>query len=148
MRVTEVWVQLVEDRNGKVKAFCSITFDNAFVVRDLKIIEIEDGSGDNKRLFVAMPSRKLSAKCGRCGHKNHVEAHYCNYCACQLPEGRKFVNKYGQVKIHADVAHPITQEYRQIIQDAVLAEYYKELELSKNPDYKTKHCNSSSFRED
>ncbi len=37
---------------GKLKGIVSVTFDNAFAVHDIKVIE-----GDN-RLFVAMPSRR------------------------------------------------------------------------------------------
>jgi stage V sporulation protein G len=50
MNITEVRVSPRED--GKLKAFASITLDNCFVIRGLKIIE---GQG---RLFVAMPSRR------------------------------------------------------------------------------------------
>ncbi len=37
---------------GKLRGIVSVTFDNAFAVHDIKVIE-----GDN-RLFVAMPSRR------------------------------------------------------------------------------------------
>ncbi len=50
MQVTEVRVYPVDEE--KLKAFVTITLDDCFVIRDLKII-----SG-NKGLFVAMPSRK------------------------------------------------------------------------------------------
>ena len=50
MDVTEVRVFPVEE--DRLKAYVTITFDNCFVVRDLKVI---DG---NKGLFVAMPSKK------------------------------------------------------------------------------------------
>ena len=52
--VTEVRVKLTDDPRNKLKAYCSITIDQAFVVRDLKIIEGHRGP------FVAMPSRKLA----------------------------------------------------------------------------------------
>ncbi|MBI5197542.1 MAG: septation regulator SpoVG [Nitrospirae bacterium] len=50
MEVTEVKVFPVNE--DKLKAYVTITFDNAFIVRDLKVIEGNNG------LFVAMPSRK------------------------------------------------------------------------------------------
>jgi stage V sporulation protein G len=50
MEVTEVKIFPVEE--DRLKAYVSITFDNCFVVRDLKVI-----SGNNG-LFVAMPSKK------------------------------------------------------------------------------------------
>ena len=64
MQITEVRIKLMEDGyNGRLRAFASITFDNAFVVRDLKIIE------GTKGLFVAMPYRDLTDRCD-CGSKN------------------------------------------------------------------------------
>ena len=57
MEITEVRIKLMEDNNERLQAFCSVTFDDAFVVRDLKIIEGTKGS------FVAMPSRKLTDRC-------------------------------------------------------------------------------------
>ncbi|MBD3160780.1 MAG: septation regulator SpoVG [Candidatus Eisenbacteria bacterium] len=50
MTITEIRVTLRND--NKLKAFVSITLDNCFVIRGLKIIQ------GNKGLFVAMPSRK------------------------------------------------------------------------------------------
>ena len=50
MEITEVRVYPVDDE--KLKAFVTITFDDSFVVRDLKIIN------GNSGLFVAMPSKK------------------------------------------------------------------------------------------
>jgi stage V sporulation protein G len=50
MEITEIRISLRDD--NKLKAFASITLDNSFVIRGLKIIEGAKG------LFVAMPSRK------------------------------------------------------------------------------------------
>ena len=66
MEITEVRIKLMEEPGERLKAFCSITFDNCFVVRDLKIIDGSNGP------FVAMPSRKLTAHCPGCGMKNHL----------------------------------------------------------------------------
>lgn len=51
MEITDVRVRKVA-KEGKMKAVVSVTFDNEFVVHDIKIIEGEKG------LFIAMPSRK------------------------------------------------------------------------------------------
>ena len=51
LRITEVRVSLRDD--AKLKAFASITIEDCFVIRGLKVIE-----GNNNRMFVAMPSRK------------------------------------------------------------------------------------------
>lgn len=50
MQVTEVRVFPVNEE--KLKAYVTITFDDSFVVRDLKVIK------GNSGLFVAMPSKK------------------------------------------------------------------------------------------
>lgn len=52
MNITDVRVRKIKD-DGKMKAVVSVTFDDAFVVHDIKIIEGQSG------LFVAMPSRKV-----------------------------------------------------------------------------------------
>lgn len=80
MQVTEVRIRKVE-AEGKLKAYVTVTFDNCFVVHNVKIIEGKTG------LFIAMPSRKTAN---------------------------------GEYK---DVAHPISPEFRNALQDKILAEY-------------------------
>jgi len=83
MEITEVKVFPVNE--DRLKAYVTITFDDAFVVRDLKIIKGHDG------LFVAMPSKK---------------------------------RKDGQFK---DIAHPLNQETREKIEEAIFAAYEDEV---------------------
>ena len=132
MEITEVRIKLVEDSDDRLQAFCSITFDNCFVVRDLKIIEGSDGP------FVAMPSRKLTAHCPECGYKNHLRAKYCNQCSVRLPSSRgpEFA---GRTKLYADIAHPIHSDCRDVIQRRVIEEFEAELDRAENPDYKSRY---------
>ena len=51
MQITDVRIRKIAS-DGKMKAIVSVTFDNEFVVHDIKIIEGQNG------LFIAMPSRK------------------------------------------------------------------------------------------
>ncbi|MDO5780246.1 MAG: septation regulator SpoVG [Clostridium sp.] len=51
MTITDVRIRKIASE-GKMKAVVSITFDNEFVVHDIKVIEGQNG------LFIAMPSRK------------------------------------------------------------------------------------------
>jgi stage V sporulation protein G len=83
MEITEVRVYPTNEE--KVKAYATITFDDCFIVRDLKIINGTNG------LFVAMPSKK---------------------------------RKDGKFK---DMAHPLNNETRKMIELRVLDEYEKEL---------------------
>ena len=85
MEITEVRVSLRDE--PKLKAFVNVTFDNAFVIRGLKVI-----SG-NKGYFVSMPSRK----------RNNGT--------------------------HQDIAHPINNDMRRLIEDKVLAAYENELKV-------------------
>jgi stage V sporulation protein G len=82
VEITEVRIKLMEEASERLQAFCSITFDNSFVIRDLKIIDGSNGP------FVAMPSRKLTAHCPQCGCKNHLRAAHCNQCGVRLAEDR------------------------------------------------------------
>src|SRR4051812_30784921 len=115
--------------NERLQAFCSVTFDDAFVVRDLKIIEGTKGS------FVAMPSRKLTDRCHSCGCKNHLRARHCNQCGAKLDENRAIRDADGRAKLHADIAHPINSACREVIQSAVLKTFHEEKERSKQPGY-------------
>src|SRR5262245_53582753 len=117
------------NENERLQAFCSVTFDDAYVVRDLKIIEGTKGS------FVAMPSRKLTDRCPACGSKNHLRSRFCNQCGCKLDEDRATRDADGRVKLHADIAHPINSACREVIQTAVLKAFQAEKERSKQPGY-------------
>lgn len=83
MKITDVKVFIVNE--DRLKAYVSITIDDVFVVRDLKIIQGHSG------LFVAMPSKK---------------------------------RKDGQFR---DIAHPLNQDTRSEIEDAVFSAYESEL---------------------
>ncbi len=53
MKITDVRVRKVTEE-GKMKAIVSVTFDDEFVVHDIKIIDGQNGH------FIAMPSRKMA----------------------------------------------------------------------------------------
>lgn len=82
MKITDVRVRMVS-KDEKLKAVASVTFDECFVVHDIKVISGRDG------LFISMPSRKT-------------------------PEGE-----------YKDIVHPINTETREMIREAILAEYEK-----------------------
>jgi stage V sporulation protein G len=130
MEISEVRVKMVQNKDDRLKGFCSMTIDNEFVVRDVKVIEGTSG------LFVAMPSRKMSDHCGKCGGKNHLRARFCNNCGAQLQENRARKDTKGRMKLHADIAHPINAECRKNIQETIVAAFEEELEKSKQPGYK------------
>lgn len=54
MKITDVRVRIVKKDDSKLKAVASVTFDDCFVVHDIKVIEGNEG------YFIAMPSRKTN----------------------------------------------------------------------------------------
>jgi len=129
VEITEVRVKLMDEPGERLQAFCSITFDDAFVIRDLKIIE--GGTGP----FVAMPSRKLTAHCAHCGCKNHLRAVYCNQCGARQKEQQLGKDDEGRAKLYADIAHPINSSCREMIQQRVIQAFEEERARSKLPGY-------------
>lgn len=139
MEITEVRIKLMEDPHDRLQAFCSITLDGSFVIRDLKIIQGAKGS------FVAMPSRKLTDRCPRCLTKNHLRAFYCSQCGAKLDEERATRDTDGRAKLYADIAHPINCDCRELIQKKVLEAYELEIVRSKEPGYV---CTYDDYGED
>lgn len=133
MQITEVRIKLMEEPGERLKAFCSITFDDCFVIRDLKIIE---GSGGP---FVAMPSRKLTAHCPSCRCKNHLRAAYCNQCGARLRETQPAKDDEGRAKLYADIAHPINSACREAIQGRVIAAFEEEKTRARLPGYRSSY---------
>ncbi len=123
MEITEVRVFLKDSPDKKLKAYATVTFDNAFVVRNIKVIEGTSGH------FIAMPSRKVKHPCPKCGFKNESRSKYCNQCGGQLPVVSVPVGSdpaSGAQMEHKDIAHPITQSFREYLQKRVLDAYNQE----------------------
>ncbi len=54
MKISDVRVRIAKKSDSKLKAIASVTFDDCFVIHDIKVIEGNEG------YFIAMPSRKTS----------------------------------------------------------------------------------------
>jgi stage V sporulation protein G len=117
MEISDIRVRIVGDPDERLKAVCSITLAGEFVVRDIKVVEGATG------LFVAMPSRKLTAACPKCRTQNHLRARCCNDCGAKLPPARIPADANGREKSHRDIAHPINATFRQELQARVIAAY-------------------------
>lgn len=122
MNITEVRIKAMNAKNEKLKAFASITIEDDFVVRDLKVIVGSRG------LFVAMPSRKLSDYCPKCRSKNALRSKFCSDCGNDLRKsnfgkGRSVEDEGERSNLHADIAHPVNSECRDLIQDTVVKAY-------------------------
>ena len=125
MEITEVRIFPKEGLNSKLRAYATITIENAFVVRNIKVIEGKTG------LFVAMPSRKMKDACPKCNHKNEVRSKFCNECGSAIPArsaepATPEAQHDARQQEHKDIAHPITVECRDYIQKKVLEAYETE----------------------
>jgi len=127
MDVTEVKVKLMPPRKDRLLAFCSITLDHEFIVRDLKIINGKNG------VFVAMPSRKVTASCPQCRFLNNVLAKFCNECGATLDPQKVVVRENGQAKLYVDIAFPINNDCLKRITDKVIAAYHQEIGRGEPP---------------
>lgn len=145
MEITEVRIFLKEGPDKKLKAYATLTFDDAFVVRNVKVIQ------GNKGLFVAMPSRKVRESCPKCNYKNAIRSRFCNQCGASLPQPPAEMRQTPQTvrqSEHRDIAHPITLECREKIQNKVLRAF--EDESKKNPQerLRERHDERVSFEDD
>lgn len=136
--ITETRIKLMEANDERLQAFCSITFNDAFAVRDLKIIE------GSKGMFVSMPSRKLMDRCPSCSTKNHLRARFCNQCGGRLDEDRAIRDREGSARLFTDIAHPIVSGFRDLLQGVVLEDFNEEKKLAKQPGYV---CRYNSYDE-
>jgi stage V sporulation protein G len=127
MEITEIRIFPKEGQDKKLKAYTTVTFDNAFVVRNIKVIQ-----GANA-LFIAMPSRKNKAPCPKCNFKNEVGSKFCNQCGATIHSNESRSTSPGTKTEHRDIAHPITQQFREYLQTKILEAYKKEIgsEVSK-----------------
>lgn len=131
MEITEVRIFLKDSPDKKLKAYATVTFDNAFVVRNIKVIEGNNG------VFIAMPSRKVKQPCPKCSFKNELRSRYCNQCASPLPVSPRPAlepepNSAAQSE-HKDIAHPITQSFREYLQKRILEAFEQEKKAPGNP---------------
>ena len=134
MEITEIRVFPKEGQDKKLKAYTTVTFDNAFVVRNIKVIQGASG------LFIAMPSRKLKFPCTKCGFKNEKGSKFCNKCGATLPmiEKSDEPDEGGSKTDHRDIAHPVTQQFREYLQTKVLEAYKNEI-ANPTPGHKDSH---------
>ena len=120
IEVTEVRVKLASEDDDKLLGYCSVTLNNSFVIKDLKIIQGDDAP------FIAMPSRKITDKCDKCGYKNHLRAKFCNECGTRQPSNRADTDARGRAKLHFDLVHPIRSEVRDYVHKEILEAYQRE----------------------
>lgn len=136
MNITDIRLDMIDNPSGKLRAFCSLTFNDEFVVKNFKIIE------GNHGLFVAMPSRKLTKPCYKCDNRVFRRANYCDRC------GKEFDDRSGNRhsdsgETHSDIAFPIEDDFREKLEDQLIESYHRrrkggsgvDVEHSKDENY-------------
>jgi len=116
MEVTDVKIKLVSKKREKVKAVATVTFDNCFVVRNIKLIEGNNG------LFVAMPAEEIKKTCPQCSSRIPVSSRFCPRCGAHLGDTPTQFRSTTR-----DLAHPINQEMRKYLTEKVIAAYQEKL---------------------
>ncbi len=126
MLVTDVQVKLATESVDGLIGYVSFTFDHCFMVHEAKLVRNRSGS-----FFVSMPARKRQFHCPNCDHRNFYFSNYCNRCGVELPDTPLPLGGDGtQMRLWADIVHPITSPCRSMIHDAVVAAYRKEAGLA------------------
>lgn len=97
MEVTNVKVKVMHTE-GNLKAYATITFDDEFVVKDIKVIDGKKG------VFIAMPSKPIKNK-----------------------KAEDVESAEEMERLHKDIAHPINPQAREKIQTAILKAYEEAL---------------------
>jgi stage V sporulation protein G len=128
VNITEVRISLAAGSDEQLLGFCTLTFDRAFVVRDIRIINGANGP------FVAMPSRRVTTNCGNCNAKNYLGSRYCSECGNRLPPLCQ-VKRPERGRGYVDIAHPINARAREQIQSVILEAYRSEIQRSQQPGY-------------
>lgn len=118
MNITDTRLDIIDNPSGKLRAFCSMTFNDEFVVKNFKIIE------GNHGLFVAMPSRKLTKPCYRCDNRAFRNANYCDRCGKEFDD-RSGNSHHDTEDTHSDIAFPIEDDFREQLEDQLIAAYKK-----------------------
>lgn len=121
MEITEIRVFAKEGLDKKLKAYITVTFDQVFVVRNIKVIQ-----GPNA-LFIAMPSRKVKFSCKSCAAKFEIGSKYCHQCGSEVDHKCAEEEPVDAKAEHRDIAHPITQQFRDYLQMEILKAYEKEI---------------------
>ena len=118
--ITDVKIALNEGTGSKLRAFATITLDDVFVIRDIKIIDGKKG------LFVAMPCIQISEKCPSCGRRNVVHSRYCSNCGKALPDFSEHMPE-ARKEEYKDIAHPICADCRSYVENTIVSAYKERL---------------------
>lgn len=119
--VTRVEIQLATSEKSHrkgLRAYVDLEINGGLVIEEARLIESSYG------FHVSMPSRKATVHC-ECGDKNPIKAKFCHECGTYLPPLNLPVPRdlEGRPILYHDVAFPINQSVRDVIELAVKDAY-------------------------
>lgn len=115
MKITEVRIFPSGPNRDRLVAFASVTLDNCFVIKDISIIQAEG------KYILGMPGKRRKIICMTCGRKVSPKK-YCGECGTVM--NFKYGSEAEYQHSHKDLAHPITKECREMIEEAVMKAYW------------------------
>lgn len=113
MKITNIKIELSD--SNEVYAYVTLTFDECFVIHDIRIIKRKDLTA-----FVCMPNRERKGlTCKGCGYRSKILHRCCAMC------GEPIANKKTsfEEKAYHDVAHPINSEMREYMNRSIMTAY-------------------------
>lgn len=115
--ITEIQITIPDPkRDDRVRGYLSIKFNDAYILRDLKIIEKNENDGSTK-LLLSMPSRDNYVHCvdATCGKRTPAKGRFCMYCRCELPRAAR--RDDGGEAHYYEVFNPLYSEARKLLEE-------------------------------
>jgi stage V sporulation protein G len=149
MEITDIQINLAYFQKSKIRAFCSVFFDNEFVVHEVKIIEeplsakasLRPDFRDRqtqaglsacsaqavRRLHISMPNKKITMHCVKCAEKNPINANFCSKCGVKLTWYGIAREKNTHSEIYTDIVQVISGKLTRLIRKKILTAYQDKL---------------------
>ncbi len=112
MNITEIQLRLITPPSPEgVLAYVHLVLDSQLALKDIRLID-----RPGRTPLLCMPTRPRTTKCTSCRTKNPLNHQKCHRCGTTIP-------KTEDMEIFQDVAHPITREFRQYLEEQVMNEF-------------------------
>ena len=115
MQITDIRFHLPQHTEQRLLAYATITFDECFVVHDIRLLRRGDG------ILVVLPSKRFRYPCPQCSRKCDFDSQFCKHCGANF---KAVVNE-----TFSDIAHPINKEFRHYF-DSTIIERFQALQGS------------------
>ena len=113
MIITNIRFHHLKNKDQRLLAYASVTFDDCFVVHDVMLLKRGDG------ILVILPGKRCKYPCPSCQRKCDFDSAFCKFCGANFP-------KITVNDTFIDIAHPINKEFRQYFDSVVIEKYNAE----------------------